>query len=1341
MSNIKELLKLLDLPNTTIANQSSLLLQINSHCKSISVPSQQLVAIWAKVKPFTTGQLRPEAYDFIHCCLSHHFNECDLLRLDFFNVISVGTDAIPSKLSILKLLTKEARDIRHLEHTLAALLATWLSIKKSIECQSDLLSFITNFVKFSFVYLDQSSIADLMNGAYTCFLVPELRYSALNFLDGLLRFGVIPKDLIPLFTKQLCIAITEPSVESFAWNTVNNALHSHISHHVVNAAINLIYQSNDENSHRAIVGAIHLFSSIYTKQSYELYGSLLVLKAFVHASKTKDFNIALSTLSASLKIASNQKEWIEYDLLVDVFDNCSWIWNQSHIQFNVTIENSVMTPLTEEEDKKINLLTKYLTSLVRLANHLSAEMIEFILKESGTIIWADKVLYLLFFEELISNTFYNARFSTEIRIKVLESFIQLKSMELIRSDLDTTMDRIERHILGCIYVQLPTPFATRFLNWLIDSIADFQLSDIEFIIDSLVCSCLNIKPTQNFDMKFFDDPVKNNKVVKNLENPYLSHPESFSKGELNIEQCLLNLMVLLKLSDKFLHQDDLFHLGLQIIQLNSIGVRIYQWVGRIFSWNTVGDIAIRSLALSFLSKFSCNCNGQITYSRISSRLEDSTIEWETVTLSSRVTFGSVSPQTEEYHFPIHNSIYSYIATIKFESNHILLMDTLKALPEFLQNKLVWIHSPTHLKIFCEAINDLILTESAGKLLVDVPLTLRKYDIYLLLYKSLVTLFLYKSLLPKSLQDTLPKTLVFGVGKWPPIAKYCIQGLVVALYEMPQSITRHLSAIVMKISQVTSSNLALSNLEFLASLAYVPELCVNFTIDDYKTIFGIAFTYLRQSGPQSAQVTTLAFYVTQIWFLSLKIQERKKYVPMIISTLLSANSDQKQDTLDESTELVLDLLVQHTFIDSAPKPSFQQWTPNLKKKGVKTWCYGNTLISIDATDFGNEIVFRRPTGITVWRGNIMNDIGKMDHTSQQQIFGNNPKSKHLFLLTSEDKSARSRSVSTDSMMVTDLSPAIDQPLNQNITPHNLSRAKSISLESKVSNIGVGNPATSDTVKSELPNHIDPTFLLLLFQPFPLYGQLESSPRILPDDDATIRALSVLDRTPSIDLHKIGVVFVDLNQKTESEILGNLSGSISYSLFLSSLGNFIPLCNNRDIYTGGLDTSPDTIDGPNALCYIPDERMSQVIFHVTTIMPNNPNDLLRTAKKRHIGNDFVTIVWNESGETYNPETIPGQFNLIQIVIEPVSGNDYNDCGFLVTMCFRPDIPIVAPSPIVINGSILAPFVRHISIFCNLLAQVFTSGEASSNAKERLRQIKRVRKRIDTSVAGGLDFTFLG
>jgi len=46
---------------------------------------------------------------------------------------------------------------------------------------------------------------------------------------------------------------------------------------------------------------------------------------------------------------------------------------------------------------------------------------------------------------------------------------------------------------------------------------------------------------------------------------------------------------------------------------------------------------------------------------------------------------------------------------------------------------------------------------------------------------------------------------------------------------------------------------------------------------------------------------------------------------------------------------------------------------------------------------------------------------------------------------------------------------------------------------------------------------------------------------------------------------------------------------------------------------------------------------VIFHVVTLMPFIEHDKQFTEKKKHIGNDYVTIVYDDSGEDYRMGTI--------------------------------------------------------------------------------------------------------
>ena len=143
-------------------------------------------------------------------------------------------------------------------------------------------------------------------------------------------------------------------------------------------------------------------------------------------------------------------------------------------------------------------------------------------------------------------------------------------------------------------------------------------------------------------------------------------------------------------------------------------------------------------------------------------------------------------------------------------------------------------------------------------------------------------------------------------------------------------------------------------------------------------------------------------------------------------------------------------------------------------------------------------------------------------------------------------------------------------------------------------------------------------------------------------ATERAIKVLDHIPPYETHKVGVVYVSKGQTTELQILSNTYGSSRYLDFLSGLG---PLLCLRDvpadmIYLGGLDQMGT--DGEFAHCYYDD--ITQVIFHVATKMPTDlAADPSCSNKKLHIGNDFVTIMYNDSGVEYKFGTIKVRLKL--------------------------------------------------------------------------------------------------
>lgn len=122
------------------------------------------------------------------------------------------------------------------------------------------------------------------------------------------------------------------------------------------------------------------------------------------------------------------------------------------------------------------------------------------------------------------------------------------------------------------------------------------------------------------------------------------------------------------------------------------------------------------------------------------------------------------------------------------------------------------------------------------------------------------------------------------------------------------------------------------------------------------------------------------------------------------------------------------------------------------------------------------------------------------------------------------------------------------------------------------------ASSLSPKPAKRDPLDPMYLMM--QLFDL--TVEGRPQLLSNGPSLSMALSVLDRTPEYETHKIGLLYVrNAKQRTEVDILGNHGGSLRYLQFLRGLGHVTKL-QGLPGYTGGLDVSNDS-DGAFALLY--------------------------------------------------------------------------------------------------------------------------------------------------------------
>ena len=240
-----------------------------------------------------------------------------------------------------------------------------------------------------------------------------------------------------------------------------------------------------------------------------------------------------------------------------------------------------------------------------------------------------------------------------------------------------------------------------------------------------------------------------------------------------------------------------------------------------------------------------------------------------------------------------------------------------------------------------------------------------------------------------------------------------------------------------------------------------------------------------------------------------------------------------------------------------------------------------------------------------------------------------------------------------------------------------------------------------------------------------------------DPATVpKFVNTIDRIPVIDTHKVGILYVAPGQTNEIEILRNTHGSPAYTRFLEGLGRLISLRGQLDVYAGGLD--PDE-DGEYAYAWWDD--IGQILYHTATMMPASPHDPQSNNKKRHIGNDYVRIVWNDSGSAYRFDTLSTQFQFVNIVIEPHSPGTavaysipaYENEYFRVTVQRAPGMTEFVPvgSFKLISGQNLPLLVRQLSLLADRFASVFaqtnrdtTTTEVKTHWQMRLEAIRRFK-----------------
>ena len=151
-----------------------------------------------------------------------------------------------------------------------------------------------------------------------------------------------------------------------------------------------------------------------------------------------------------------------------------------------------------------------------------------------------------------------------------------------------------------------------------------------------------------------------------------------------------------------------------------------------------------------------------------------------------------------------------------------------------------------------------------------------------------------------------------------------------------------------------------------------------------------------------------------------------------------------------------------------------------------------------------------------------------------------------------------------------------------------------------------------------------------------------------------------------------------------------------------------------------------------------------------MPNHPEDVHCNYKKRHIGNDLVRVVWNDSGVAYKFDTLTTEFQFINIVIEPHSrgaiaaySDDKHENAYfkVLVQCAE---GMAEFSPIgdfkIVSAMSLPPLIRQLGLIADWYASIFKDTardteqtEIITNWRARLATIKKFAESIPDTANG--------
>ncbi|XP_065186901.1 uncharacterized protein LOC135817610 isoform X1 [Sycon ciliatum] len=253
-----------------------------------------------------------------------------------------------------------------------------------------------------------------------------------------------------------------------------------------------------------------------------------------------------------------------------------------------------------------------------------------------------------------------------------------------------------------------------------------------------------------------------------------------------------------------------------------------------------------------------------------------------------------------------------------------------------------------------------------------------------------------------------------------------------------------------------------------------------------------------------------------------------------------------------------------------------------------------------------------------------------------------------------------------------------------------------------------------------------------------SQVEDIARIaLPDLNPSLRfqctvSTDVQNALLEYDEHakqcrfKFGILTQALGQTTEEAIFSNNTVSDQFSQFLNCIATQVDL-QGFEGFRGGLDVKGN-LSGRSS--YFAKFKNREIMFHVSPLMPFSKTDAQQVARKRHIGNDIVCVVFQEESTTFDPNWIASSFLHTYIVVQPVTGtavaanlresfsasSPQPETFYRISVCSKKSVPPFSP---LLPSTGVFPVTKE---FGNLFLTLLINAERSSTKAEQFAKLER-------------------